>query len=1061
MQNFTILKASAGSGKTFRLARKYLEFAFSEPYYYRHILAVTFTNKATSELKSRILSELDVIASRQKSDHDIYLQEKLKINSEQLAKLAHQILANILQDFSNFHIYTIDGFFQSILKGFFREIGINTQFNIELSQNQVLEKATDLLFFELAENNNEHLISWLTHFSENEVEEGNTWNLKNKIKKLGQELFSEKYKLFSSGNEDLSKVLLDIEALRKNLLEQNKTFWGTVLQQSQMILNSVAQNGFSMDDFKGKSRSVLGLITKILKEKSAYKYDGKLSNYINNSDAVVPKGKSGVLLLAFYDQTLNGYLQRLNNTFENGYADATSNRLILKNLYSLGVIKYVQAAIKKINAEQNTILISDSNELIQKITHGSDAPFIYEKSGNKFWNYMVDEFQDTSRMQWNNMQPLIDNSLAFGKENLIVGDVKQSIYRWRNSDWKMLGGDIRELYGNAAKEENLPANYRSKNNIITFNNSFFELAKQHFVHEWQTEEPQYAQLIETAYENSFQEYGKDKEGGFVLGKEVEAKVVDEFYELAMEELAIQIDLLLDKGYSQSDLVILVRKNTEGEYIIQNTPGYLNHKDVSFVSEDSYFLSSSFIIQFVISVLRYVQNDTLLLRNQVHYLYNYYLNNGSIHDTDVFLTNKLNDIKAVVPSRSLINLVHEIILQFEIMRFTQQEVFVLSFLDDITGFQDRNHGGLEEYLRYWEVNGEKLVVKDAQNTASIRILTIHKSKGLEFNVVLLPFFNWDIYPAATISPILWCENKTTSSQNLKVLPLKYEKDLSITTFKAEYYSEKVHSVIDNLNLIYVAFTRAIDGLVFFTLKKSVKKVSSSGTSTISQLVGAVLDQKTGSGATGFISLHGYFNDVNRVFSYGEMEEKKKRMDVEKRSQYKADLHIHRALQNIKVRQNIKSKVRKYQDEKNHLDKISPAKMGILLHRVFENLDTLDNLSQQMMQLVKDGWVNDEQSLTVQESVQKLIHSERCKDWFGDEIEIIKEKEIITPKGKSLRPDRVVRLDNKIIVIDYKFGVEKRPKYQKQMKDYIDVVESMYSETVEGLIWYILLGEIEVV
>lgn len=402
--------------------------------------------------------------------------------------------------------------------------------------------------------------------------------------------------------------------------------------------------------------------------------------------------------------------------------------------------------------------------------------------------------------------------------------------------------------------------------------------------------------------------------------------------------------------------------------------------------------------------------------------------------------------------------HEIILQFDVMRFKEQSVFVLSFLDEITGFQDRNQGGLEEFLRYWDVNGEKLVVKDAQNKQSIRILTIHKSKGLEFNIVLLPFFNWDIYPAAAISPILWCKNRTMPSESLKVLPIKYEKDLSITTFSPEYYAEKVHNVIDNLNLIYVAFTRAIEGLVFITVKKPSKTKRTGDMSTVSQLVRAVMESNNGTVDSGFISMYNFFNEENQEFSYGDLGCENLQLELQEEEPPCVGLHIHKAMQNIKVKQNIKSKFRKYKDGKHAVPGISPAKMGILLHRVFENLDTLVNLPQQMNELVKEGWVNDEQSIAIQESVKKLIQSGRCNDWFREDVEVIKENEIITPDGQLLRPDRVVRLDNKIIVIDYKFGMRKRLEYEKKMNQYIDVVKSIYSETVEGVLWYILLDEI---
>lgn len=1057
MQNFIILKASAGSGKTFNLARKYLEFAFSEPYYFKHILAVTFTNKATTELKNRILKEFYLISSGEDSDHLSYLITTLQYSAVEIQHKAKDILSNILQDFSNFHIYTIDGFFQGILKGFFRELGINTQYNIELSLNQVLDRATDALFFELAESNNEQLIAWLTHFSESEIEEGNTWNLKSKIKKLGEELFTETYKSFTPANEDTSKTLREIDDLRKRLLIENKTFWEKAQNHANEIALNVQKHGFTTNDFKGKSRSFMAQIKNILKDKSSYEYTGSLANFVDNVEKVAPNGKGGEIIRAYYDNTLNALLKELNNLFEAEYPIAVRNTLILKNLYSLGVIKYVQDSIRKINTEQNTILISDSNELIQKITSGSDTPFIYEKSGNKFWNYMIDEFQDTSRMQWNNLKPLVDNSLAYNKENLIVGDVKQAIYRWRNSDWKMLGGDIQQEYGDLVETKNLPANYRSRNNIIAFNNAFFHQAKQILVNQWQSNVSNLSPLIEMAYETSFQEFGTNNSGGFVSAKLIEAGNKTEFQEKAIQNLAIQIQTLLERGYKQSDLVILVRRNTEGAEIINQVPTLLTQYQVNFVSEDSYFLHSSFVVQFIVSVLKYVQFQTVFNKSQVEYLIQYYLNNQFTGEDAGRIDDNLEKILKVVNSRSLVNLVHEIILCFELFSIANQRVFVLSLLDEIRAYQNQNQGGVEDFLRFWENNGDKLVIRDAQNSEAVRILTIHKSKGLEFKVVLIPFLDWDFDPKSTISPILWCKNPIHSKQ-LPVLPLRYTKKMEITEFGDVYNFEKVQNVIDSLNIVYVAFTRAIDGL-YFAVKKAKYSRASNGVSNISRLVDNVFSSNIPlPNETNYATLKKFFKKESDEFAYGKyvLSDSEETYGVNKLN---AEFSMQEAGKNIKVRRNIRQKIKLFKTAKDDSGGISSARLGTVLHRVFEDLDHLDELPRKFQNIINDGWLDEKTAKLIRDNVNKLLNIGDATEWFSKEAEVLNEKEIITETGELLRPDRVIRLSNKIAVIDYKFGGIKSRRYQLQVRKYISLIGKMYNLPVEGIIWYVLLGEIE--
>ena len=1059
MSDLLILKASAGSGKTFTIARLYLKLVLIDIYYFRQILAVTFTNKATAELKGRILSELFQIASAQESDHAVYLQEQLCLSQEGLKKRCIETLSALLQDYSNFHIYTIDGFFQYVLKGFFKEIGIHNQYNIEMNQDQILEKATDLVFYELSENNDDQLVRWLTKYSETEIEDGNTWNLKSKIKSLGRELFSEQYKFHVQKNEKLDEVLHEISELQNYIVGFNSAFGKKVAFMAGQILEEAKKNGIAKDDFKGKSRSVLSAIEKMFKEKDYYDYTGQLTKYIDNEEEVVPKtGTRRAELQSFYSCFLNDSIKMLSGIFEEEYSLVVRNRLVNKNLYSLGVIKYVHAAMRKLNNEQNSILISDSNELIAEITRNTDAPFIYEKSGNKFRHYMIDEFQDTSRLQWGNLYPLVENSLAYGKQNLIVGDVKQSIYRWRNSDWKMLGGGILDQFkGRNVSEQNLPANYRSKKTIIDFNNAFFHAAKEILANDWKNNEVDESKLVELAYENCYQEYGKKSEGGFVYGEYLEAENIEDYRQKALETLMVQIKEILASGYTQADLAILVRKNSDGKAIIEYYQKQFKNGDIRFVSEESFYLSSSYVVQFLISLLSYLKTRSSIQLNEVLFIYRNYFQNISDNSlSDHKILNLISQFQQIAGLKSLLNLVHDVILQFKLDKQEGQEAFLLALLDEMKNLHERGASGLEDFLKFWDVQGERLVLKDAQKVNAIRILTVHKSKGLEFNVVLLPFVHWDLQHSPANAPILWCENNFFETKNLAVLPVKFVSDLAKTPYREAYFKEKAQSIIDSLNLLYVAFTRAREGLCFITYKAS----KSSALRFTSDLMHAVFANGDFSASDQPLeNLSQCNDDEQRTFRMGEIKPAGKEWEELGDSTYQ--IQIQSPGNKIKIRKKAKTAVSPMAqkgDKLNKLPAISSVRLGVLLHSFFENIDSLKQWDVQIDRLQRENNISDEQFQEIKSRLTKSVSNKHVNTWFADDSEVLNEVSLLTPEGDVLRPDRIIKRNNEILVVDYKFGRFKSNTHITQVKRYVLALQQMYDCLIKAHVWYVLLDDV---
>ena len=471
----TVYRASAGAGKTYKLTGEYLTLLFTGPGAFRRILAVTFTNKATDEMKTRIVDELYNLASGRKSDYVELLKSAYSLTEIQVRKQAAQILIDILHDYSAFNISTIDRFFQQTMRVFTREIGLQGGYGIEMDQELVLTTAIDNLLSDLEKPESKDLLGWLLRFAEDKIESGGEWNLRKDIMALSREVFKESYKAFS---EAVGRDIEDKKALedyKNELYGIIRSVEATAKELGERGLAILNKYGLKVTDFKGGSRSPLTLLDRLvqgeMKEPSAT-FIGLADNLDGCFTKTVSLGTRQIIGCAFEDG-LNDCIKGIISLFGNLTAYNTA-REIVRYYYTLGILTDVSRQIAAYREEKNVMLIADTTELLSKVIEGSDAPFIYEKTGTHVDHYMIDEFQDTSGMQWNNFRPLIEESLAHSRDNLIVGDVKQSIYRFRNSDWKLLDGQVQADFSpEVVHEETLKDNWRSCRNIVEFNNALF------------------------------------------------------------------------------------------------------------------------------------------------------------------------------------------------------------------------------------------------------------------------------------------------------------------------------------------------------------------------------------------------------------------------------------------------------------------------------------------------------------------------------------------------------------------------------------------------------------
>lgn len=1080
MSQLAIYKASAGSGKTFRLTGEYLMLLFKYPSNYKKILAVTFTNKATSEMKSRILSELYKLAKRGESDYLQELKEAYGLSESEIQAKAAKILSRLLHDFSKFSVSTIDTFFQKIIRSFTHEMGIQPGYTIELNQNEILSKVVDELLLDL--DDNESLLKWISELASEGIEQGNKWDFKDDILKLASEIFKESYKSFKI---PLNKKINDKDFLKEyigKLQNIKATFEDFVQSKANEAIKLIHQHGLTIDDFSRKKSGPAGYFYKIT-EKGEFA-PGKLfidateestkwyTKSSDQKDAIESLLSEGLLNLS----------KEMYAYFENNKVAYYTSVEILKHIHSLGILTDISNKLRAYCEEQNIFLISDAAELLQVIIDQNESPFIYEKTGSIYRHFMIDEFQDTSKIQWHNFKPLIGNSLAQGSRNLVVGDIKQSIYRWRNSDWKILAENIVDEFSQYhPKEQSLNTNWRSTKNIVDYNNAVFSYSSQILQNSFNgifedqnSSDNPYKEKITEAYKDVFQQVPPKNqiEAGYINHTFLHEKEYDTWKDEVKKRLPEIIENIQGKGYQLKDIAILVRSGKEGQEIANTLIDYKKENSKSsfdFISNDSLYLANSSVVRFLNALLEYILNpeDEINL-SFIAYEYHEYIqagnpDQGKMHN---LLKNHLKEnddqeIKQLFPNEfieqigqikqlPLYELIDKLIRIFELNTIQAEIPYIKAFLDIILHFSKTSTSDIHSFLNWWNEEGIKKTLSVSENQNAIRIITIHKSKGLEFKNVIIPFCNWPVDHRSNQNNILWCTTSEEPFGELEPIPVKYVGNLTETVFKDDYLNEKFHAYVDNLNLLYVAFTRAAENLFCFSPKKdTINKISNVGNLLLT-VYEKYADFQSDSN---LLDLGKYWNPNESKFEFGTIRTTKKE---------EKDLPDEFELTQFES-YDIKNKLRlKMHDnsfftgEKNTpFEKINHGKV---MHEVFENIQNEDDIPAAVNQLIFEGKVAENEKSELIQKINKTLENEQIKSWFSNKWQVKTEAEIILPNGKTIRPDRVISNIKKSIVIDYKFGEQQESKHHKQVKMYVETLQKMENKTVEGYLWYVDLDNV---
>jgi len=1080
-----IYKASAGSGKTYLLTLTYLKSAFKNPKNFSKILAVTFTNKAAEEMKTRILDKLnDLIIKGKNADYysEILKTSNLKdvISVQNRAKLIQE---QILHNYSAFHVNTIDSFVQQIIRAFTFEMGLNSSYDIELDRNKVIDDLTEMLYASVSENKD--LQKWLIQFADSKTRENKNWDFKNNIKKLAEELFKERFQeLYASDTQkfdksELSDYLKELYKIKNNFETQMSAFaeqYKTVIENAGIDSEAYGRN------FKTISNHFL---KKIAEEK---KYDDFTAAIVNAREGIenwYAKSASAEIIsdIKMLYPKLSVITENYFRLFETEHENYYTAQEIIANFHAFGIINDLAGFLPDYRNENNILLISDTTLLLKEIIGNNDAPFIYEKTGNRFQHILIDEFQDTSGFQWENFKPLILNSLSQGFNNLIVGDIKQSIYRWRSGDWKLLLSGVKNDIGsNFIEDKTLDSNWRSLENIILFNNTVFEIIPQILQNQYNSKleeinnsdvketlkKQHYDRMLIDAYSEQKQKIPEnaDKKGGKVKIYFSESKEYTEYLHEKFPEVIN--NMLLHENKSANNIGILVRTNKQAKEITELLTHYQNESSerakYKIISGESLYIENSSAVRVLISSMKYINNPTDTI-NLAQLIYEYQkLSNETENINVVFLSLKDETYKQFLPKKfisefndfsqkELFELSEELISIFNLSDKTEEFAYIKTFQNTITEFTRRRYSDLSEFIDWWEEKGINTSVQISDKTNAVTVMTIHKSKGLSFKTVMVPYTNFNFDYNSFNAPILWAKAENMPFNRFAYLPIKYSGKLTKTIFRKDYFDEMLYTYIDAVNLLYVAFTRAENELtIFSSFSKSRKNKNANFFNNTGDLLYKIVSQTVNpnteeQGRT--LNFAEFYDEKTGIFDFSvnyDLPEKETE-EFSESSEF---------VENKYPNNHWKNKLRlKYNSEDFMIESIpeieEKVNYGKLMHLIFQNITTHKDIDKAVMMQYHEGLLSSEEAETLKEEIRKIISDDKVKFWFDGTYKVLNEDALLTEKGNIRIPDRVLFSEKEIIVIDFKFG-EHHEKYLIQILEYKELLEDIYKKNVHAYLFY---------
>ena len=1059
----TVYKASAGSGKTFTLAVQYIKLVVHNPQAYRNILAVTFTNKATEEMKMRILSQLYGIWKMKENPKDYadskpYMEAVCKAlddaSPDLVSERAGIALSNLLHNYNYFRVMTIDTFFQSVLRNLARELDLTTNLRVGLNDVQVEEQAVDLMIDDL--QTTDAVLQWLLRYIMDNISDDKSWNVINQIKQFGKTIFRDFYKKESKElNQTLSEKNF-FDHYQKTLRQMRTDALERIRQLGQEFYDILNEEGLTPSDLSGKERGISSFFNKLLNgtfDESIV--NQTVSNHLGNPEKWYAKKhprREEIHLLA--DGRLGQLLRTSVEERPRLWKRYKSADLTLRHLNQLRLLSTIEQRVHKLNEENNRFLLSDTQQLLRSLIQDSDSPFIFEKTGSQLEHIMIDEFQDTSTVQWQNFRVLLQETMSSrDSENLIVGDVKQSIYRWRSGDWRLLN-DIHQEFPDSMihiDTERLRFNRRSTRTVIEFNNAFFTEAERQ-ERSLLIDDPEASQL-ERAYADVSQQIIKDDEG-YV---NVRLLPADDYQEQTLASIIDIIGNLHQQHKPLNRIAILVRTNRLipliANYFMEHLP------EVPIVSDEAFRLDASPAVSIIIQALHLLTHpDDQLARAFIMKALP-----GGI--PEAFDTNR--EQLSLLP---LYELTEYLFALFHLNVFNDQAAYICAFFDHLTAYISERPADIDDFVNHWE---EELASKTIQGAGidGVRLISIHKSKGLEFDTVIIPFCDWQLEKSS--GNIIWCTPQEEPFNQLPIVPIDYSRKAMLgTIYEEDYRHEHLQNVVDNLNLLYVAFTRARSQLYVIGQRNGKNSRSTIIESVLPQIAGdeqSILPHSTLTG----------LGNIDEPISF-EMGTPLKSPDYSDSTslseqpnvflQPSEPLHVSLESYSRKASFRQSNQSRQFvevQDNSDSQQEQSYIQIGSLLHNVFSTICTTADIDDALNQLETEGLLTSQRGETAIQlrgslvnMIRRRLEHPKVADWFSPRWTLFNECAILTrEEGKTIekRPDRVMTDGHEWIVVDFKFG-KPIEEHLKQVREYMDLLMQMGHKQVKGYLWYVYTNRI---
>lgn len=1046
--NLTVYKASAGSGKTFTLATRCIALLLAAPASsYRHILAVTFTNKATAEMKERILGQLFGLSRGLPSSADYLdtIRPALPgLGDEEIRRRAADVLRRIVHDYDRFRVTTIDSFFQGVVTNMAHELGLSANFRVDINDTDVIDQAVDRLMAGLQPNT--AVLRWVIGYIRERIDDNRRWDITREVKRLARNLLRERYLMLENRLRDALSDDEHLNGFRRKLREQDEAAADHMESAARYLEEAMEERGLGFDAFS--RGTALATYLRKLADGVPDAPSATVEAYLSAPEKWLRKADQKRPELVAACEELRGILETVEN-FRREYAQAHSNYVLTTaNLGPLRLLGEIGRELTQINEEANRFMLAKVPILLNRLIGSDDAPFVFEKAGTTFLHVMIDEFQDTSTLQWRNFKTLLLENMSAGNSCLLVGDVKQSIYRFRGGDWGILAGIRKEFPRHPVDVQELTTNYRSQRRVIDFNNRFFARAAA-ILDELSPMEGD--DRIATLYADVAQRCAADGDGGYVrvhfTDRRAGGDVGRPADDLRMDDLEAQVRSLHAAGLPYSAMAVLVRWNKEAAALIDRFA--TDCPDVPLVSDEAFLLAASEAVQLLVHAMRYLADptDTIALafvaRHSSAAAADWAACEGD-HPAALADTEFISRREALL-ALPLYELQEELIRLFGLDRRPGQAAYLMAYLDQVLVFLDDNPSDIRLFLEHWTdvLSGRSIPAAEVEG---LRVLTIHKSKGLQFHTVLLPFCDWAIERDRP-DDLLWCEPAEAPYDELPLVPVPTRAMARDSIYAADYEHEHFQRRIENLNLLYVAFTRAEKNLLVWTKGYANPKGTSTVCDLIKKTLGEELDDTFESGVpVSTVGGRTCTDDGNRLTTRPEP----------------LGIGFHTYPSRVAFRQSNRSQEFLAQAGDPDRRQGEYIDQGILLHKIFSALDTAADIDRVLDSFEAEGLLGEQiRKDSLRHLICRRLSSPQTAPWFDGSWQLFREVAILSrDAGDRLlvrRPDRVMVRGNETVVVDFKFG-KPREEHDAQVREYLGLLSDMGRPSPRGFLWYVFTNTV---